>query len=172
MRFESKLQFFKRASHLGNFKNIALTVAQRHQRWLCYHLASGNLLKPNFECGPLRTPTVPLSSLPESLAYCIASTIPACSNETAVFNPKSVKFQGNFYSNNNSYIITGSDGLNPIFGKILDIFLICSRIVLLYAYQCSKQCNNQGQFLFNTAHFQYYCKLMVANVVFVVFRYL
>ena len=68
MRFESKLQFFKRASHLGNFKNIALTVAQRHQRWLCYHLASGNLLKPNFECGPLRTPTVPLSSLPESLA--------------------------------------------------------------------------------------------------------
>ena len=132
MRFESKLQFFKRASHLGNFKNIALTVAQRHQRWLCYQLASGNLLKPNFECGPQKTPTVTLSSLPESLANCIASTFPACSDETEVFNPKWVRFQGDFYSTNNSYIVTGSDGLNPTFGKILDIFLICSKILLLY----------------------------------------
>jgi len=139
MRFESKLQFFKRASHLGNFKNIALTVAQRHQRWLCYQLASGTLLKPNFECGPLRTPTVPLNSLPESLAHCIASAIPACSNETTVFNPKWVRVQGNLYSTNNSYIITGFDGLNPIFGKILDIFLIFGKIILLYVQKFTSE---------------------------------
>ena len=132
MRFESKLQFFKRASHLGNFKNIALTVAQRHQRWLCYQLASGNLLKPKFECGPQKTPTVALYSLPESLATSIESTVPTCSNETEVFNPKWVRSQRNFYCTNNSYIITGSDGLNPIFGKILDIFIVCSKILLLY----------------------------------------
>lgn len=38
---EAKLSFFKRASHLGNFKNIACTLARRHQRWICYQSASG-----------------------------------------------------------------------------------------------------------------------------------
>ena len=128
MRYESKLQFFKRASRLGNFKNIALTVAQRHQRWMCYQLASGNLLNPESECGPAKTPTVNLNSLPESLAHSIRVALPSINDDTRVFNPKWVKTNGNYYS----FIITGSDGLNPIFSEIVDIFLVCSNVLLLY----------------------------------------
>lgn len=43
---------FKRASHLWNFKNIACTLACRHQRWICYQSASGFLIDSPCECGP------------------------------------------------------------------------------------------------------------------------
>ena len=163
MRFESKLQFFKRASHLGNFKNIALTVAQRHQRWLCYQLASGNLLRPNFECGPQKTPTVTLSSLPASQANCIASTFLACSDETKVFNPKWVRFQGKFYSTNNSYVVTESDGLNPTFGKVLDIFLICSNI-LLYVQKFTSEYYDEHYHSFVVSEFSTKCIILASDL--------
>lgn len=138
MRYESKLQFFKRASHLGNFKNIALTVAQRHQRWMCYQICSDNLVKSNFECGPSKNATVNFSSLPDSLAKSVQDVVPTINDDTKVFNPKWVKTGGNCYTTNNCYIATGSDGLNPTFGEILDIFLVCSNILLLYVqnYTC------------------------------------
>ena len=40
MRHEAMLSIIKRASH-GNFKNVSLTVAKRHQHLLCYHLNCG-----------------------------------------------------------------------------------------------------------------------------------
>ena len=132
MRYEGKLQFFKRASHLGNFKNIALTVAQRHQRWMCYQLASGNLLKSNYECSPSKTATVNFSSLPHSLANVIQIAVPTINSETKVFNPKWVKKESSSYNTNNCFIVTGSDGLNPTFGEVLDIFIVCGDTVLLY----------------------------------------
>lgn len=33
MRHEAKLNFFKKASRLANFKNVAQSVVSRHQRW-------------------------------------------------------------------------------------------------------------------------------------------
>jgi hypothetical protein len=38
MRNEGKLNIFKRASRLGDFKNIAFSLAQRHQRLQCFPL--------------------------------------------------------------------------------------------------------------------------------------
>lgn len=38
MRNEAKLNIFKQASRLGNFKNIAYSIANRHQQLLCYEL--------------------------------------------------------------------------------------------------------------------------------------
>ncbi len=52
IRYEAKLNFFKRASCLANFKNIAFTLANRHQRWMCYELASGSHVQIPLECGP------------------------------------------------------------------------------------------------------------------------
>ena len=41
MRFEAKNSYFKRvAQTIGNFKNVAKTVAIRHQRRSCYYLAN------------------------------------------------------------------------------------------------------------------------------------
>ena len=47
MRFEAKNSYFKGvARSVGNFKNIAKTVATRHQRLSCYHLAGdSNIFK-------------------------------------------------------------------------------------------------------------------------------
>ena len=42
MRFEGKHKYFKKmAQTIGNFKNIAKTVAVRHQRYMCYKLTCG-----------------------------------------------------------------------------------------------------------------------------------
>ena len=38
MRNEAKLSFIKQASRSGNFKNVAKTIANHHQLWLCYQL--------------------------------------------------------------------------------------------------------------------------------------
>lgn len=40
---EAKLNLFKQTSRLGNFKNIAFTIANRHQRLLCYELSTSNI---------------------------------------------------------------------------------------------------------------------------------
>ena len=64
MRYEANF------SHLGNFKNIALTLSCRHQRWLCYQSSSGKLLRKQFECGP-SPKCLPLSSETDSLNECM-----------------------------------------------------------------------------------------------------
>ena len=118
MRYEAKLNLFKRAACLGNFKNIALTLAHRHQRWMCYQLSSGELLKSTTEVGP-RSQHCILSELPESLANLFLQCLPAISSDVTVFSPSWVKKNGIYYSNNNSYLIIGTDGLNPLFGQII-----------------------------------------------------
>ena len=54
MRFEAKNSYFKRVGQsIGNFKNIAKTVATRHQRMNCYNLAGDDsiFLKNNVPTG-------------------------------------------------------------------------------------------------------------------------
>lgn len=72
---------------------------------MCYQLVSSNLLNPEFECSPAKTPTINLNSSPESLAYSIQVALPSINDDTRVFNPKWVKTNGNYYSTNNSFII-------------------------------------------------------------------
>ena len=56
MRNEAKLSLIKRASQSGNFKNIAKTVANHHQLWLCYQLqCQDSLLHPPPEFSPKST---------------------------------------------------------------------------------------------------------------------
>ena len=52
VRTWTKLNFFKQASHLVNFKNVAFALANRHQRWMCYEQSSGKLIDTSIECGP------------------------------------------------------------------------------------------------------------------------
>lgn len=53
IRFEGKLKYFKEIAQLSNFKNITLTLAKRHQRWLAYYLHSGNLFTFELTRGPI-----------------------------------------------------------------------------------------------------------------------
>ena len=63
MRSEAKLNDFKQASRLGNFKNIAFSIANHHQRLLCYELSAGKRVSSPIECGPPKTP-LPIDSEP------------------------------------------------------------------------------------------------------------
>lgn len=51
MRYEAKHSYFKHMARvLGNFKNIPLTLARRHQRYMCYQLSiPSEYLRHNLE---------------------------------------------------------------------------------------------------------------------------
>ena len=136
MRCEGKLSLFKRASRLGNFKNIALSLAQRHQRWMCYQGSSGNLLEAAFECSP-RGDSESLGDKNGTLIQSFLNVLPSMSLETTIFNATWAKKDGIRYCTNNSYVITGSDGTDPIFGRIVDLYVACENVVFLYCQQCN-----------------------------------
>ena len=46
---------FKKVFCLSNYKNISLSLANRHQRWMRYELAAGTLLHTPLECSPARS---------------------------------------------------------------------------------------------------------------------
>lgn len=52
MRHEAKLSVLKTAGRSSNFKNISLSVSQRHQRLMCYEFALGGAFLSSTECGP------------------------------------------------------------------------------------------------------------------------
>ena len=49
MRMEAKNSYFKRIAQLGNFKNIALTVARRHQKLMCAFLNDQKFLEKDID---------------------------------------------------------------------------------------------------------------------------
>lgn len=56
MRQEAKLSFIKRVSQRGNFKNVCLTAAKKHQLWQCQKMQSGErILHPDIECSPKKS---------------------------------------------------------------------------------------------------------------------
>ena len=52
-RFESKHRYLKQlATRLGNFKNLAFTLATRHQSYQCYLMRENALGSESLEMGP------------------------------------------------------------------------------------------------------------------------
>ena len=135
MRHEAKLNFFKQASRVSNFKNIAQSVAKRHQRWLCYQLAKCDLLRFSLECGPGNNPS-PLSSEPESLRESILCSNPTVDTGSAVFRPSWVRHNGVLYKANNCFLMKGSDGLDPKFVKLEEILVIGNCLLTFVVYEC------------------------------------
>lgn len=52
MRMEAKNAYTKKAASSGNFKNVVLSFAERHQRLLAYYLTDHNIMREDFESGP------------------------------------------------------------------------------------------------------------------------
>jgi len=103
IRHEAKLNFFKQASRLANFKNVnvAFSLASCHQRWMCYEMASGNLLHTPLECGPGSLPS-PLRDAPADVQEAITSIFPQISPDVYQSQPKWVRISGGLYKNNNA----------------------------------------------------------------------
>lgn len=96
IRHEAKLNFFKQLTKMDNFINIAFSMANHHQRWLCYELASGNLLSKPIECGPGVGPRLVLDEaldIQEGL-----SKLLQISPHSAVFRPNWVRKDGVLYT--------------------------------------------------------------------------
>ena len=120
MRHEAKLNFFKMASRLVNFKNIPLTLANHHQRWMCYELVSGGLLQKSLQCGPAQSGSGVSLVKDENkdIRDGLISVLPQLSLEATVFRPTWVRRDGVLYQCNNTYLIIGNDGLDPVFGYL------------------------------------------------------
>lgn len=54
MRMEAKNSYFKRVAQIGNFKNLPLSVAKRHQRLLCGFLQGRFFTYDDLESGPCK----------------------------------------------------------------------------------------------------------------------
>ena len=78
MRYEAKLNYFKGIARSGNFKNITLTLASRHQRWLSYNFHAGTMFTPDITRGPI-IDSVQLSECTSEIISVIQQHIPEIS---------------------------------------------------------------------------------------------
>ena len=136
---EAKLNFFKQAAHLANFTlHITFSLANRHQRWMCFQLASENLLHMPLECAPARHSNG-LSCVKDEtidIQDGLSNIIPQLSFEATVFRPTWVCRNGVLYQSNNAYLITSSDGLDPVFGLIDDVMVVGGDTVIFALSLC------------------------------------
>lgn len=127
MRHEAKLSFVKRASRRGNFKNVCLTAAKKHQLWQCQQLQSENFLHPDTEFSSKST----ISSFDEEdehVQRLLTQLFPDISS-CAIHHHKWVKVQSTKYTNGVFILIT-HDLISPVFGKVVDIIVVNSTIIL------------------------------------------
>lgn len=52
MRMEAKNAYTKKAANKGNFKNVTLSFAERHQRLLALTLTDPNIMTDTYSLGP------------------------------------------------------------------------------------------------------------------------
>lgn len=138
MRHEAKLSFFKKASHLSNFKNISLSLANNHQRWICYEMALGKLLHNPIECGPAKhgDGLSLLLNESEDIREYLRQMYPQLCETSTLFRPRWVCKQSTTYRADNTFVITQSDGLDPIFGQVNDVLVIGGDFVLFVLSMC------------------------------------
>jgi len=92
MRYEAKLNFFKQSSRHSNFKNIALSLANSHQRWMCYEMANGELISSQLECGPVSSVGHVYNET--NLLQPLQQLFPQLSEESTICRPAWVKVDG------------------------------------------------------------------------------
>ena len=137
MRYEAKLNFFKQCSHIANFKNIAVSLANRHQRWMCYQLSSDHVLHMQPECGPV-TSITQLKDESHDIQdrLCKIFQKRRTSPDITVSRTNWINCLGTTFKPNNAFVITGSDGLDPIFAKVMSIIVVASDFVIFEVNLC------------------------------------
>ena len=137
IRHEAKLNFFKQTTGISSFKNITLSLANHHQRLVCFEMSTGTLLRSRLECGPMSSTPATLMQENEVVRMRITELVPGVSMDTVVSRPKWVCRDGVIYKNNNAYVVIGYDGLDPVFGIIEELIVIVGDMVLF----CVRNCN-------------------------------
>ena len=137
MRHEAKLSFFKKASHLSNFKNISLSLANNHQRWMCYEMAVGKVIDNPMECGPAEhgDGLSLVQGESKDIKENLQKIYPELCDSSTVFRPRWVCKQSTTYKAD-AFVIVQSDGLDPIFGQINEILVIGGDSVIFGVSVC------------------------------------
>ena len=121
MRHEGKLNFFKQAARLGNFKNISLTLSNRHQRWLAYHLQTNGLFSQEMKVGPIVVSTQLSDETIE-----VKRQISQYNGDSTITKYKWLKVNSLKYSSNNCFIVMDVNNCEPQFGRVLEIAQLSS----------------------------------------------
>lgn len=130
IRFEAKHSFFKQvARHTNNFRNIALTLATKHQQLISYHLHSSSPVASNLEV--TNVSTVPIDVLNEEVGVALRQKYP---DITQVHLTKNVTTRGINYRNGMMVACDSTAGMCE-FAEILQMCVVgdeLSFIVRLY----------------------------------------
>ena len=102
IRYEAKLNFFKQSARCSNFKNIAHSLANSHQRWMCYEMATGQLISSCLECGPSNSVGL-IQNENTNFQQLLQTTIPQLHQEATVCRPAWVKVNGILYKANKCF---------------------------------------------------------------------
>lgn len=119
LRFEGKHAFFKSHTKLFNFKNVAKSLAERHQQLTLFYYQS--LYEVPSEYGPLETVHVENYIYKESLTDYID-----ISNSEIIRRTKWLKM--GYYYTKNFMLCLRVENNGPVFGKILEIIIFESAI--------------------------------------------
>lgn len=129
MRQESKLRFLKIASRCSNYKNICKSVSKKHQFWLCYKIQSEkHLLLPSLEMSPAQTSSI-LENEADYVITEVKRLFPDLSSDALVQHPNWVKIQSSHFREG-AFVMLRYDEFSPLFGKIIDVITIDSRVIL------------------------------------------
>lgn len=135
MRQESKLSFVKRVSRSSNYKNVAKTVAQRHQFWFCYQIQSNShMLTPQLEVSPKQL-TNTLACEDDYVQSVLKHVFPSLCADAIICHPNWVNLQSShFYKG--LYVLVKYDDMNPTFGKIIDLITIEGVLIICVIEYC------------------------------------
>ena len=128
MRFEAKHSYFKQISHsIGNFINLPLTLASRHQQSQCLSLNSSNYLYPK-----VVTPDkVKMLTVKNILCKSQFMMLFSLSSELQTVRTLHwVKYGSSVYKKNSSVVLCPTSSLNA-FGKIIAIYGLEGKIIFL-----------------------------------------
>ncbi|XP_070410625.1 uncharacterized protein [Nothobranchius furzeri] len=130
IRFEAKHSFFKQvARHTNNFRNIALTLATKHQQLISYHLHSSSPSTSHLEV--TNVSTVSIDVLNEEVVVALRHKYP---DIVQVNLTKNVTSRGINYRNGMMVVCDSTAGM-PEFAEILQMCIVgddLSFIVRLY----------------------------------------
>lgn len=93
MRMEAKNSYFKKVARVGNFQNIAYSVAKRHQRLMCAYLQNSRFFTyDDLQCGPCISSDKHICEDPHYRE--ILRALPDLGEEAVISRPKWINMYG------------------------------------------------------------------------------
>ena len=132
MRFEAKHSFFKQvARHTNSFRNIALSLAAKHQQLISYHIYSSSLGTSNLEV--TNVSTVQVDVLNKEVVLALRQKYPDISQ---VHLAKNVTTRGINYRNG-MLVACGSTAGMPEFAEILQLCILGDELSFIVRLFCA-----------------------------------